>query len=129
LKLLLLNAFLAHWLKKYANYPLGTEHIKSVRLMKGKNGIHLDNKDQALFEHCFSSGNKLVAELCILLVLDVDHIEEAQAHCAHMRRCDTSPTDLEYVVRVLYSARLVLFWLKLICRTSNMAQHLNILLL
>ncbi|KAF8259280.1 hypothetical protein EI94DRAFT_1707232 [Lactarius quietus] len=97
LKILLLNAFLPPWLKKHMNYPLGMENVESVRLMKGRNSIHLDNEDQAIFEHCFSNVNKLVTELCVLLVLDEKYVNEARAHIACMRARDISPTDLEYV--------------------------------
>ena len=82
LQRILLNAFLTPWLKKYANYPLGTDQVESVRLMKGKSGIYLDNKEHAILEHCLSPDRKKLAvtELSILLVLDIDHVEAAQAH-------------------------------------------------
>lgn len=86
----------------FANYSLGTEHIESVRLMRGKSGVHLDNKEQAIFEYCFSRDGKKVplSEVTLLLLLDADHVEEAQTHRASAHARDTSPTSLdsEYIV-------------------------------
>lgn len=50
--------------------------------MKGKSGIHLDNKEHVILEHCLSPDRKKLAaaELNILLVIDVDHVEAAKAH-------------------------------------------------
>jgi hypothetical protein len=50
--------------------------------MKGKSGIHLDNQEHAILEHCLSSdGKKLAApELNLMLMLNPDHIKEAQVH-------------------------------------------------
>jgi hypothetical protein len=60
---LLIDAFLPHWLKKYKDYPLGIVNMESVRLMKGKNGIHLDNKEHAILEHCVSpKDHKILVE-------------------------------------------------------------------
>jgi hypothetical protein len=96
---------LTHWLKKCANYPLGVEHVKSVRLMKGKNGIHLDNKEHAILEHCLSLDRKKLSgpELSLMLVLDPDYIEEAEAHQDSTCACKTSPAnpDLDYIVHFL----------------------------
>ncbi|SRR6266571_3912325 len=82
LQRLLLNAFLSDWLKRFMNYPLDVRHIVSVRLIKGRSGIYLDNKDHAILEHCLSpDGSKLTATMLdIMLLLDVDHYEKAQAH-------------------------------------------------
>jgi hypothetical protein len=63
------------------NYPLHVEHIKSVRLIMGRNGIHLDNKEHAILEYChLAKGGKIASILNIMLLLDVDHYEKAKAH-------------------------------------------------
>lgn len=82
LKCLLLNAFLEDWLKRFMDYPLDAEHIVSVRLMKGNSGIHLDNRDHAILEHCLSpDGTKLLKPpLNILVLLDAEHLRKAKAH-------------------------------------------------
>lgn len=100
----LINAFLSHWLKKFASFPLGTEHVVSVRLMKGKSGIHLDNKEHAILEHCLSPNRKKLAgtELSILLVLDIDHVEAVQAHTHQANTQGKADLDLEYSVRFYY---------------------------
>ena len=100
----LINAFLSHWLKKFASFPLGTEHVVSVRLMKGKSGIHLDNKEHAILEHCLSPNRKKLAgaELSILLVLDIDHVEAVQAHAHQANTRGKADLDSEYSVRFYY---------------------------
>jgi hypothetical protein len=82
LQRLLLNAFLSSWLKQYMDYSLNVEHIVSVRLMKGKNGIHLDNRDHAILEHCLSpDGTKLsTTMLDIMLLIDAEHLKKARVH-------------------------------------------------
>jgi hypothetical protein len=82
---LLINALLPHWLKCYKSYPLGIENLESVRLMKGKNGIHLDNQEHVILEHCVSpKDNKVLAtELNILFFIESDYLECAEAHCAN----------------------------------------------
>ena len=57
--------------------------------MKGKNGIHLDNKEHAVLEHCVSAtGNKLLAtELNIVFFIESDHLESAEAHRKTMKGC------------------------------------------
>jgi hypothetical protein len=52
----------------------------SVRLIKGSGGIHLDNREHAILEHCFKDNDLTTTTLNIMLLLDVDHYEEAQAH-------------------------------------------------
>ncbi|KAH8991703.1 hypothetical protein EDB92DRAFT_1945769 [Lactarius akahatsu] len=108
LQQLLLNVFLPHWLKKYKNYPLSIDNIKSVRRMKGKSGVHLDNKEHAILEYCLTKDGKKLAltELNLMLVLDGDHIEAAQAHqdsaphadldseSVHCLECSSVPTLL-----------------------------------
>jgi len=78
--------------------------------MKGKNGIHLDNKEHAILEHCLSlNRTKLAAtELNLMLLLDVDHVENAQVHrkSAHTHQ-NTSHTGLESVVHFFFTAVLV----------------------
>ena len=85
---LLLDAFLLHWLKLYQEYPLGIKDIESVWLMKGKNRIHLDNKEHTILKHCVSpNGNKLLAtELKIVFFIESDHLESVEAHCKTMKR-------------------------------------------
>jgi len=78
--------------------------------MKGKNGIHLDNKEHAILEHCLSPDRtKLAAtELNLMLLLDVDHVKNAQVHrkSAHTHQ-NTSHAGLESVVRFFFTAVLV----------------------
>lgn len=58
--------------------------------MKGRNGIHLDNKEHAILEHCVgSNGNKLsnkslATELNIIFFIESDHLECAKAHHARL---------------------------------------------
>ncbi|KAF8274174.1 hypothetical protein EI94DRAFT_1794389 [Lactarius quietus] len=84
LQQLLINAFLSPWLKKFANYPLCPENVESVRLIKGP--------DKGF------DGKKVpkMTELNIMLVLDVDHYNEAQTHRASHNASPTDP-DLEHV--------------------------------
>ena len=64
------------------DYPLDPEHIESVRLLKGNNGIHLDNRDHAILEHCLSPDKSrlLKPPLNILVLLDAGHLRRAKAH-------------------------------------------------
>ncbi|KAI9447150.1 hypothetical protein BJY52DRAFT_1228425 [Lactarius psammicola] len=89
---ILLSTFLPHWLKLYANYPLTIANVESVWLMKGKNGIHLDNKEHAILEHCVGpNGNKLKAnELNTLFFIDSDHLGCAEAHRNKIKECSQS---------------------------------------
>ena len=74
------------WLKQYLNYPLDIENIVSVRLSKGKNGIHLDNKEHAILEHCFNPDGKLAkTTLIIMLLLDAEYLKKATAHRAAVK--------------------------------------------
>jgi hypothetical protein len=91
---LLLNAFLLHWLKLYQDYPLGIANVELVWPMKGKNGIHLDNKEHAILEHCVNlkvskqgpnSSKPDTMELNIVLFIDSDHLEGAEAHQKRMK--------------------------------------------
>ena len=79
---LLLNMFLENWLKRFMDYPLCAENIVSVRLMKGNNGIHLDNKENAILEHCLNPDRTklLKPPLNILVLLDAEHLKKAKAH-------------------------------------------------
>ncbi|KAH8979167.1 hypothetical protein EDB92DRAFT_1981233 [Lactarius akahatsu] len=79
---LLFNVFLPHWLKKYMDYPLSIDNIESVRLMRGRSGVHLDNREHAILEYCLTSNGtkRAVTELNLMLVLDRDHVEAAKAH-------------------------------------------------
>lgn len=69
--------------------------------MKGKNGIHLDNKEHTILEHCLTTDKKkfTMPELSLMLLIDPDHVEEAHAHRAsmHARRASSDP-DSEYTV-------------------------------
>lgn len=82
LQRLLFNAFLSDWLKRFTDFPLYVENIESVRLIKGRSGIFLDNKEHVILEHCINSdGSKLIAtSLDIMLLLDVEHFKAAKAH-------------------------------------------------
>ncbi|KAH9007878.1 hypothetical protein EDB83DRAFT_2681679 [Lactarius deliciosus] len=87
---LILNALLSGWLKLFLDYPLESEHVESVRLVKGRSGVHLDNKEHAILEHCLNSdgpraGTKsksksLPTSLSVMLVIDVNHYKKAKAH-------------------------------------------------
>lgn len=85
---LLLNAFRPHWLKEYQGYPLGIANLESVRLNRGKNGIHLDDKEHVILEHCVDlKRNKLLAkELGVVIFIDSDHLECAEAHLEARRK-------------------------------------------
>jgi hypothetical protein len=63
-------------------YSLNLEHIVSVWLMKGKNGIHLDNRDHTILKHCLSpKGTKLsMMMLDIMLLIDAKHQKKAKVH-------------------------------------------------
>ena len=103
----MLNAFMNRWLKKFANYPLGTEHIESLRLLKGKNGIHLDNMEHAILEYCLSTDKKkfTAPDLNLMLLLDPDYVDKAQAHRASVHARDASPINLNLDLDPDYNVR------------------------
>ena len=82
LRSLLLNAFLPDWLTSFMNYPLGIQNVASVRLRRGKSGVHLDNKEHAILSHClaFDKTKLATAQLGLNLIIDIDHWREAKAH-------------------------------------------------
>ncbi|SRR6266702_4866916 len=82
--------------------------------MKGKNGIHLDNKEHAILEHCLSlNRTKLAAtKLNLILLLDVDHVENTQVHrkSAHTHQ-NTSHAGLKLVIHFFFTAVSVFYHL------------------
>jgi hypothetical protein len=90
--------------------------------MRGKNGIHLDDKEHAILEHCLNPD--ITKELNLMLLLDVEYVEEAHAHraasgAAHDASCDASHLDLESVV---------CFAITFLCSTTqNMSQSQHFL--
>ncbi len=80
--------------------------------MKGKNGIHLDNKEHAILEHCVGpNGDKLIAtELNIVFFIDPDHLECAEAHRDKMKKGHSQSDDFDVDASVNVGLDMVCFF-------------------